>query len=77
MVAKYGILYFCIQTGSFLSSLSTLHLHLLKKGALGVSGLPLSDFLLLFTTCRCPIYQTSVDTVCEEMVAPRFSSSSS
>jgi len=24
----------------------------------------LSDFLLLFITCRCPIYQTSVDTVC-------------
>jgi len=39
--------------------------------------LTLSDFLLFFITCRCPIYQTSVDTVCEEMVAPRFSSSSS
>ena len=36
-----------------------------------------SDFLLLFFTYRCPIYQTSVDTVCEEMLAPRFSSSSS
>ena len=32
--------------------------------------------MLLFITCRWPIYQTSVDTVCGEMVAPRFSSSS-
>jgi len=31
-------------------------------------------FLLLFITCRCPIYQTSVDTVRGEMVPPRFSS---
>jgi hypothetical protein len=36
-----------------------------------------SDFLLLFFTYRCPIYQTLVDTICEETVAPRFSSSSS
>ena len=34
-----------------------------------------SDFLLLIFTYRCPIYQTSVDTVCEEMVAPQFNSS--